>query len=118
MQLRSYWPAPAISILTLLPLPGSMVGPWFGIWALVVLSRSKVQIAFAGNKAEEITRTKEGKWGLLIAVIVIVMGLLMAGLVLLRGLSVCLYFLQSQADSGRTLPPEYRRFWEEPATDK
>ncbi|MFH1883622.1 MAG: hypothetical protein ABIL62_13050 [Planctomycetota bacterium] len=22
------------------------------------------------------------------------------------------------AGSGRTLPPEYRRFWEEPATDK
>jgi|GEM_PF-1356152 len=85
IRLQSYGLAVAASVLQFIAIPGSMLGLWMGIWALVVLTRDEVHGAFikATQRKGDAVETGVGSMELVIVAVaasVVFLGTLMGSL--------------------------------------
>jgi predicted Ser/Thr protein kinase len=125
VQLQSYGLAIAASVLQFVALPGSLLGLWMGIWALVVLTRDEVHRAFIRATEQDLPVADSAVWkaavniGALTASFVFMLTLVVSlgrrqlpWFVFLFGPSVAILDLFALGQWRRQAAPGYKSPWE------
>ncbi|MHC4084530.1 MAG: serine/threonine-protein kinase [Planctomycetota bacterium] len=100
LSLRNYGLAVAGSIVAMLPLGlDFLIGFPFGIWALVVLTKSEVKTAFGGGRTTAAAQTRANQRGVLIGLVVAGVAIVITFLFTLPVLLPMLYLTLSRQDS-------------------